>query len=367
MLRSFDYLRTLPEIEAELLEAAARVLRSGRLILGPETEAFEREFAALAGAKHCVGVASGTAALHVALMALGLGPGDEVVTVANTCVPTIAAIRLTGARPVFVDVREDDLMLDASLVEGVVTARTRCLLPVHLWGRAADLPRLKRLAADRGLHVVEDCAQAIGTTHGGRQVGTLGDMGCFSFYPTKNLGAMGDAGAVVTNSDQLADRLRRLRTYGHNDAGEAVMEGVNARISEIQAAMLRVKLRRFPDWMRRRREVAAVYDAAIRNPRVALPPAQDGVEASWHQYVVRAGDRDGLMEALRGAGIESAVHYRMPVHRMAAYQGLWDRPPVLPVTERAAGEILSLPVHESVRSDEARRVAETINSYPGDA
>lgn len=367
MLRPFDYLKSLPEIETELLDATARVLRSGRLILGPETEAFEREFAELTGAKHCVGVASGTAALHLALMALGLGAGDEVITVANTCVPTIAAIRLTGARPVFVDVRKDDLMLDATLAEQAVTSRTRCLLPVHLWGRAADLSRLVDLASARGLHLVEDCAQAIGTTFDGRQVGSVGDMGCFSFYPTKNLGAMGDAGAVVTSNDELADRLRRLRFYGYNDAGESVLEGTNARISEIQAAMLRVKLRRFPDWMNRRRAVAAAYGEGIRNPRVLLPPAQAGVEPSWHQYVVRTAGRDGLMAALRAADIESAVHYRVPVHRMPVYQRLWGLVPTLPETERAAGEILSLPIHESVSPEEARSVVDAINKYTGDA
>lgn len=365
MIKSFDYLKAMPEIEAELLEVTARVLRSGQLILGPETEAFEREFAEYTGAKHCVGVASGTAALHLALMALGLGPGDEVITVANTCVPTIAAIRLTGAIPVFVDVREEDLMLDPDLVEHSITSRTRCILPVHLWGRAADLARLTSLAAKYELYLVEDCAQAIGTNYGSRQVGTVGDMGCFSFYPTKNLGAMGDAGAIITNSDELADRLRKLRFYGYNDVGESVIEGTNARISEIQAAMLRVKLRRLSNWLARRRTVAAIYDAGIRSPLVALPPKQIGVEPSWHQYVLRTGWRDGLMESLRLADIESAVHYRVPVHRMPVYLRHLAQTPALPVTERAAGEIISLPIHESISLEEARSVVLTINEYTG--
>lgn len=361
MIKSFDYLESLPEVEADLLAAAARVLRSGRLILGPETEAFEREFAAFVGAKHCIGVASGTAALHLALLAMGIGRDDEVITVSNTCAPTIAAIRLTGARPVFVDVRADDLMLDADLAEQAITGRTRCLLPVHLWGRAADLPRLKALATKHNVALIEDCAQAIGTKCEGRHAGTFGDIGCFSFYPTKNLGAMGDAGAAVTDDASLADRLRMLRTYGYEGTGESELEGTNGRISEIQAAMLRVKLRRLPEWLARRRAVAAIYDECIRPRDMRLPPRQNGVEPSWHQYVVRSETRQGLMAALLNAGVESSIHYRTPVHLMPAYRHLDAGP--LPVTVRAAGEILSLPVHESVSRDDALRVTAAINAY----
>jgi aminotransferase EvaB len=367
MIKSFDYLKSLPEIEADLLAATTRVLRWGRLILGPETEPFEHEFAALAGARHCIGVASGTAALHLALMALGIGPGDEVVTVSNACVPTIAAIRLTDATPVFVDVRADDLMMDVGLAEQAITRKTRCLLPVHLWGRSADLPRLTALTADHGVSLVEDCAQAIGTTCGGRQVGTFGDMGCFSFYPTKNLGAMGDAGAVVTNSDDLADRLRKLRFYGYGDGGESVLEGTNARISEMQGAMLRVKLRCFPDWLARRFGVAALYSAGITSRHVVLPPTQPDIVASWHQYVVRTGVRQRLMAALSSEGIESAIHYPRPVHLMSAYQHFGASRLMLPVTVSAAQETLSLPIHESVSSEEAQKIISMINRYGGGA
>jgi dTDP-4-amino-4,6-dideoxygalactose transaminase len=364
MIKSFDYLKSLPEIEADLLAATTRVLRSGRLILGSETEAFEHEFAAFTGAKHCIGMASGTAALQLAFMALGIGSDDEVITVSNTCVPTVAAIRLTGARPVFIDVSDDDLMMDVDLVEQAITRKTRCLLPVHLWGRAANLSRLTLLAVDCGLSLVEDCAQATGTTYNGRQVGTFGDMGCFSFYPTKTLGSMGDAGAVITNSDDLADRLRKLRFYGYSEEGEAIMEGTNARISEMQAAILRVKLKTFPEWLTRRRAVASLYNAGIRSQHVSLPSSQQDIVASWHQYVIRTDVRQGLMAALRGEGIESAIHYPMPVHLMTAYKH-FGRNSLFPVTVKAAQEILSLPIHESVSSEEAQQVISTINQYGG--
>jgi len=367
MIRSFDYLKSLPEIEAEILAATTRVLRSGRLMLGPETEAFETEFAATVGSRHCIGVSSGTAALNLALIALEVGQGDEVITVSNTCVPTVAAIRLTGARPVFVDVCQHDLMMDVTFVERAITNKTRCLLPVHLWGRAADVTRLNMLARKYGISVVEDCAQAMGTTYDGRQVGTFGDIGCFSFYPTKNLGALGDAGAVVTDNDELADRLRKLRLYGYDEKGLSVLEGTNARISEIQAAMLRVKLKVLPRWLAHRRMVADLYNAHVQSSYVTLPPDQQRVVPSWHQYVLRTRVRAGLMEALLRSGIESSVHYPIPVHLMPVYKDFPKEPRELPVTISAAQEILSLPIHESVSKEEALHIISTINDYEGDS
>ena len=361
MIKPFDYLKSLPEIEADVMDAVARVLHSGRLILGPETTAFEEEFAAYVGARHCVAVTSGTAALHLALMALGIGPGDEVITVSNTCAPTVAGIRLAGATPVFVDVRDDDLMMDPDLLEAAITSRTRCILPVHLWGHSVQLDHILALAQRHGIEVIEDCAQAAGTTYRGRHVGVFGRLGCFSFYPTKNLGAYGDAGAVITEDADLAARLRRHRMYGYEGPRVSQIEGTNARIGEIQAAILRVKLRVFSRWLAQRRRIAAHYDAHIRHPDITLPPRQEAVEPSYHQYVIRCRDREAVMDALKAADIGFGIHYPTPVHLMPAYAFLGGEALDLPVTTRSCQDILSLPIHEALSETDALAVSGTLN------
>lgn len=346
------------------MAAVSRVLHSGRLILGPETDAFEAEFAAYVGVRACVGVASGTTALHTALLALDIGPGDEVITVSNTCVPTIAAIRLTGARPVFVDVKTTDLLMDPARAAAAITPRTRCILPVHLWGQSADLDALEAVAEEAGVALVEDCAQAQGTHYRGKHVGTTGRMGCFSFYPTKNLGAFGDAGAVVTDDPALAERLRRLRVYGYDDSGIAQTEGLNARISEIQAAILRVKLRVLPDWLAKRRTIAHTYDTGIQHAGIRLPCPAPDTEAAYHQYVVQCADRAAVTAALTAADIGFGIHYPVPVHLMPAYAFLGGETLDLPVTTQAACEILSLPIHEGLTADETGTVVATLNAAP---
>ena len=362
MIKSFDYLASLPEIQERLEDALRRVLHSGCLILGPETESFEAEFAEFTEAAHCVAVTSGTAALHLALWALDIGPGDEVITVANTCAPTVAAIRLTGAKPVFADVRDADLMMDPASAERLIGSATRCILAVHLWGTSADLDALGRLAEQHGLCLVEDCAQAHGTTWRSRHVGTFGNAGCFSFYPTKNIGAFGDAGAVVTNDADLANRLRRIRMYGYDGSSTALEEGTNARINELQAAFLRVKLDIYPTWLERRKRVARAYDSGLRNAAVRLPRMSPHCEPCHHQYVIRLRERDALRDLLRARGVESAVHYPIPVHRMPAYRRIAAQA-TLPVTERAAAEILSLPVHEAVTREQADVVIAAVNEF----
>lgn len=354
MIPIFDYRRALPELEADLDAAFRRVLHSNALILGPETRRLERELAAWAGATDCVAVGSGTMALFLALRGLGVGPGDEVVTVANTCPPTVAAIRLTGATPVFVDVHPDSLMMDVGQVEAALTGRTRAVVPVHLWGSAADLDALGELTRRRGLALVEDCAQASGTRFRGRQVGTFGDAGCLSFYPSKNLGAYGDGGAILTDDPELAERLRRLRMYGYADGVPvSTIEGFNGRINEVQAALLRVKLPRLEGWNERRREIAGRYREELGG--VTIPLCPPGVLHSHHQFVVRCADRRRVTERLGAAGVQWAIHYPTPVHLMPAY-ARFARP--LPVTERAAGEILSIPVHEHLSDDEVSAVIE---------
>lgn len=354
MIPIFDSRRALPELEAELTSAFRRVLRSNALILGPETRQLERELAAWAGAADCVAVGSGTMALFLALRGLGVGPGDEVVTVANTCPPTVAAIRLTGAVPVFVDVHPDSLMMDVGQVEAALTPRTRAVLPVHLWGCAADLDALVEITRRRGLALVEDCAQAAGTRFRGRQVGTFGAAGCFSFYPSKNLGAYGDAGAVLTSDPELAERLRRLRMYGYaGGVPVSTIEGFNGRINEVQAALLRVKLPRVEGWNERRREIAGRYREELGG--VGFPLCPPEVLHCYHQLVVRSADRRRLTGRLDAAGVQWGIHYATPVHLMPAYAP-FARP--LPVTERAADEILSIPVHEHLTDDEVSAVVE---------
>lgn len=364
MIKTFDYQKLLPEVEEEVMEAISRVLHSNQLILGSETEKFEQEFAQYMETKHCIAVTSGTTALHLALLSLGVGPGDEIITVSNTCVPTISAIRLTGAKPIFIDIREDDLMIDTNQIISKITAKTRCIIPVHLWGKSVALNEILKIAKTYSLNVIEDCAQACGTLYRGLKVGTFGQMGCFSFYPTKNLGAYGDAGAIITHSDELAERLKCMRMYGYDNAGNAQMEGMNARISEMQAAILRIKLRVFPKWLNRRLEIAAFYNKTIQNFSLVKPLCLPECRPSYHQYVVRCKERTKFIEWLKSHEIGYGIHYPTPVHLMPAYEYLGIASHELPNTTRICSEILSLPIHEGLSSKEVDYIVETINQFP---
>ncbi|HLI28477.1 MAG TPA: DegT/DnrJ/EryC1/StrS family aminotransferase [Chloroflexota bacterium] len=342
-------------LRAELDEAVGRVLQRGWFILGPELEAFEAEFAAYCGARHAVGVGSGTDALHLALRACGVGPGDEVVTVAFTAVPTVNAISLAGARPVFVDVDPTTRTMDPARVEAALTPRTRALLPVHLYGHAADMAPLRELAERRGLWLIEDAAQAHGTRYRGQRTGTLGHLAAFSFYPTKNLGAYGDAGAVVTDDEVLARRLRLLRNYGQTDRYHHQLEGVNSRLDELQAAILRVKLRHLDAWNTARRERAARYTAALAG--LATPREAPWTYHTYHLYVVEVPARARVQQALAAAGIGTLVHYPVPVHLQPAYAHLGVPRGALPVSERLADTVLSLPLYPELPLAEVDRVA----------
>jgi dTDP-4-amino-4,6-dideoxygalactose transaminase len=351
---TFDPRPGLDAIREELLAAIDRVLRSGRLVLGPEVERFERELAASLGGCEAVGVASGTAALAVALRALGVGIGDEVVTVANTAVPTVAAIREVGALPVFCDVAEETALMDPERLEAALGERTRVVVPVHLFGNAVDVDALRERLGGRPVRILEDCAQAQGASLRGRPVGTFGDAAAFSFYPTKNLGAVGDAGACVTRDPGLAAAMRSLRSYGL-DAGEAVREGVNARLDELQAAVLNAKLPRLARDLARRRSLAARYDRDLPPGVRPIAPAP-GVEHARHLYVVRVAERARVREALRERGIDTALHYPLPIHRMRAYAFLGYAPGSLPVTERLGEEILTLPLYPELGEEAVARV-----------
>jgi dTDP-4-amino-4,6-dideoxygalactose transaminase len=357
----FDYRQGLARIRAEIDQAIREVLDSGTLILGPRVRQFEENFARWLGTPgQAVAVGNGTDAIACALRALGIGPGDEVLTVANTAIPTVSAIRMAGATPVLVDVDPQTCLMDPALIEPRITSRTKALLPVHLFGNAAPLAPLLEIAARHGLKVVEDCAQSCGTRYQGRAAGTFGDVGCFSFYPTKNLGAYGDGGLCFTRDPVLAEALRQVRVYGCGETYSAEREGVNSRLDELQAAILDVKLRHLPAWLAERRRIAGWYDAYL-SPSIARPRPAPGAEHSYHLYVILAEDRSRLIDALKAAQIGYGIHYPAPIHLMTAYRFLGYRPGDLPQTERLAGQVLSLPCYPEISEDAVRRVAEVVN------
>lgn len=356
-----DLLGFEQSVVEEIESAVFRVLRSGWYVLGPEVERFEAAFAAYHGVDYAVGVASGTDAIELALRAAGIGPGDEVITVAHTAVATVCGIERAGAKPVLVDIDPVSYTMDPAAAEAAVSPRSRAIVPVHLYGHPADMAAIVALAARHGLVVIEDCAQAHGARLGGRLVGTFGHLAAFSFYPTKNLGACGDGGAVLCRDAQLAARLRRLRSYGQTSRYWHTERGVNSRLDEIQAAILSVKLKYLDQHNATRRQLAAQYHRRLtRVVRPELRPTGPEVFHVYHLYVVRHGQRDVLQSRLRARGIETLVHYPIPVHLQAAYADLGYRRGDLPVTERIAEEILSLPLHVGLSLAEVDSVAEAV-------
>jgi dTDP-4-amino-4,6-dideoxygalactose transaminase len=354
-----QYLSIKDEIDASI----QRVLTSGWFILGQEVLAFEEEFASYVGASYAVGVGSGTEALHLALLACGAGPGDEVITVSHTAVATVAAIELTGARPVFVDIDPRSYTMDASQVEGKIGPATRVILPVHLYGQTADMDPILALARQHGVKVVEDAAQAHGAEYRGRKAGSVGDAGCFSFYPTKNLGAFGDGGLVVTSDQSTAERLRLLRQYGWKDRYVSSTKGLNSRLDELQAAILRVKLGLLDEWNDARRKHAALYDALLQETAVTTPAHMEYGKHCYHIYAIRSECRDELREFLRDRGVGVLVHYPVPVHLQDAYRDLGLGEGALPLTEQVAAEVLTLPVAPEVTEDQIGQVCDLILEF----
>ena len=348
---------------AEIDVAVKRVLESGRYILGEEVNAFEREFASYVGVRHAVGVGSGTEALHLALSACGIGEGDEVITVAHTAVATVAAIELCGATPVFVDIEPDYFTLDANQLENAITSRTKAIIPIHLYGQPADLAAIVSVAQQHGLRVIEDCAQAHGATYRGKRVGSWGDIACFSFYPTKNLGAIGDGGAVVTNDLELAEKVRHLREYGWSERHISSIRGWNSRLDELQAAILRVKLQFLDSDNKQRRRIAALYDELLGESDLIPPRRRPDATHVFHLYVVRSDARDDLLAQLRANGIGAVVHYPVPVHLQPAYAGRLPGSDQLPNTERVAKEILSLPIYPELTDAEVQKVVTACERY----
>lgn len=364
MIPPFDLKRQYAALKPEVDAAIADVLERGAFILGAEVAAFEREFATYCGVSHAVGVGSGTEALHLALRACDIGPGDEVITVAHTAVATVAAIELTGARPVLVDIESRRATLNPAQLEAAITPRTRAVIPVHLYGCPAELAPILEVARRYHLRVVEDCAQAHGAVYKGQRVGSWGDLAAFSFYPTKNLGAYGDGGAIVTDDPTLSERLRLLREYGWAERYVSHSKGLNSRLDELQAAILRVKLRHLDVWNARRRALAQQYTTLLRDSGLQLPfEPPDGAHV-YHLYVVRTPQREALRAFLSERGIGTLIHYPVPVHLQPAYADLGYRPGSLPETEAAAAQVLSLPLYPELREDEIEAVCNAIRAFP---
>ena len=355
-----QYRSIKPEIDA----AIARVLETGQFVLGDEVAAFEREFAAYCGAAHGIAVNSGTSALHLALLAAGVGPGDEVITAPFTFVATVAAIDYTGARPVFVDVSEDSLTMDPGALEAAITSRTKAIIPVHIYGQPADMDPIRAIAARHGLSVIEDAAQAHGAQYRGKPAGSLGDLACFSFYPSKNLGAYGEGGLVATNNADHAARIRTLRDWGQQKKYVHDVRGFNARMEGFQGAILRVKLRHLPAWTDARRRVADRYNELLAGTGIALPKEMPYARHVYHLYTVRLKEREALQAALRNDGIATGLHYPIPVHLQPAYADLGYRAGAFPVAERAAAQVLSLPVFPEMTDGQIEQVVASVRRAP---
>lgn len=350
------------EMRRELLDATTRVVSSGWYLLGPELEAFEREFAAYAGARHCVAVGSGLDALRLALQARGIGAGDEVIVPGQTFIATWLAVSAAGATPVPVDVDAERHLIDPDRVREAIGPRTAAIVAVDLYGHPADHVALREIADAHGLWLLDDAAQAHGARLHGRPVGSFADAAAWSFYPGKNLGALGDGGAVTTDDDALAERIRRLRNYGSSRKYVHEEQGVNSRLDELQAAVLRVKLRRLASSNERRREIAARYGSLLAELPVDGPVVSRSAAPSWHLYVVRCARRDALRAELADHGVETLVHYPVPPHRQPAYRDTAAAGARLPNAERAAAEVLSLPIGPHLTDDEVDAVAEAVSA-----
>lgn len=359
---AFDYLTGYRAHRGEFLAAVERVLESGSLILGEELSSFESEFAQFVGAQAAVGVSSGTDALVIALRALEIKAGDEVITTANGPVPTAAAIRAVGATPRFVDIDPITLQISVSAVEAALSHCTRCILPVHLYGSPAPVEQLVELCRVRQLKMVEDCAQAHGTYLNGRHVGTFGEIGCFSFYPTKNLGGFGDAGMCITNHRQLSAKMTELRCYGFRTDRVALSDGLNCRLDEIQAACLRVRLKYLPGLLQKRRKHAEAYTQRLSGLGIALPSLVPGGAHSWHQFVIQVREREKWCAWFQQHRIGYGIHYRYPVHLMPAYQEYSAGLPSLPATELACDQVLSLPIFPELRASDLERIGHVIQA-----
>jgi dTDP-4-amino-4,6-dideoxygalactose transaminase len=352
-------------IKVEIDKAISEVISKTAFIGGPFVASFEKGFAKFCGVDHCVGVGNGTDAIYIALRALGIGPGDEVITVANSFIATSEAITMTGAKVVFVDINPETYNIDVTKIEGKVTSRTRAIIPVHLYGQPADMDAILALARKHHLRVVEDAAQAHGGEYKGRKIGSIGDMACFSFYPGKNLGAYGDGGAILTNSGELAERARMIANHGRLDKYNHKLEGVNSRLDGLQAAILDVKLRHLPEWTEARRRNAQLYNEYLKGSGVITPVEIPEVKAVYHLYVVRVkdGKRKKFQESLKSQGISTGVHYPIALPNLLAYEYLRHGEADFAEASKASKEIVSLPMFPELKEQEIAYIAEKIKAF----
>jgi dTDP-4-amino-4,6-dideoxygalactose transaminase len=353
-----DFVAQYHSIKKNIDERIQKVIDSGTYILGEEVQQFEDEFANYMGAMHCVGVASGTDAITISLMALNIGAGDEVITTNMTAFPTITGILRAGSVPVVIDIRNDDGLIDPSLIERKITKRTKAIVPVHLYGQSCDMNSIKYIAEKFNLKIIEDCAQSAGATYSHSKTGTIGDCGAFSFYPTKNLGAFGDGGAVITNNEALYHRLLMLRNYGKIDVYQHHDNGFNSRLDEIQAAILRVKLQHLDRWNKRRREIAEYYQSMLASV-TCLTKHDYGIPV-YHLFVIKTDKRDALIHHLKENQIQTLIHYPIPVNRQVAFKTRQDES--LLVSEHYADSVLSIPIHPYLYDREVEKIVKIINA-----
>ena len=351
-----QYQSIKPEIDA----AISRVLDSCQFVLGPEVAAFEQEFAAYCGTSECIALNSGTSALHLALLAAGVGPGDEVITVPFTFVASVAAVDYAGAKPVLVDIDPRSFTLDPATIEAAITPRTKAILPVHLYGQPADMDPIMEVARRHGLIVIEDAAQAHGAKYKGRSVGSIGDIACFSFYPGKNLGAYGEGGAVTTNNAEYARTIRMLRDWGQDRKYHHILRGYNYRMEGFQGAILRVKLRHLEKWTEARRTIVSKYNQLLADSGVTRPTEMPWARHVYHVYTLRTDDRDIMQAALNAEGIQTGIHYPVPVHLQPAYTDLGYSRGAFPQSEKAAAEVLSLPLYPEMTDDQIQHVSQAV-------
>lgn len=361
-IKIFDYIKQYHEIKIEILQAIEKVLNSGQLILGPEIKNFESSFSKFLGNEgQSVGVANGTDAIIIALLALGIKTGDEVITVSNTAVPTVSAIRSVGAIPVFCDVDPETALMDITNLAQHFTEKTRAIIPVHLFGNVVDIEKIYQIIDGRDIKIIEDCAQAHGATLRGKMVGTLGDIGTFSFYPTKILGAYGDAGLCYSKSQALVTEMRRIRMYGFEDQYYAEREGINSRLDEVQAAILLVKLKYLPQYLEQRRILANCYHNSLPINAIPLSSEKD-VQHAYHQFVVKVPKRDEVRKELAQRGVNTGIHYPYPIHLMRGYSFLDYKQGSLPQTESLANSILSLPIYPELDQESVLKVCTELNN-----
>lgn len=363
-IRFVDLQKQYNSLKNEIDQAISSVINDTAFIGGKYVKEFEEAFAEKAGVKHCIGVGNGTDALFIALTSLGIGRGDDVITVANSWISTSESISLTGANPVFVDIEEDTFNIDISKIEDKITKYTKAVLPVHLYGQPAKIEEIKQMCDKYDLFLIEDCAQAHFSKYNGKNTGTFGDAGTFSFYPGKNLGAYGDAGAIITNDDRLAKNVRMFANHGQLKKHDHWMEGVNSRLDGIQAAILSVKLKYIDKWNQLRHEHALMYNQLLSGiDEIKTPVLNENSFHTFHLYVIRAENRDGLKDFLEMKGIDTAIHYPQPLPSLKAYNHMRYRPGDFPVANRYKDEILSLPMYPELTEDEIRTVAEEIHNY----